>query len=88
MAEAEDGHYKGTPAVRPQFDFSVRSWIAKQGFIAAGLGLTLVPLLAAGGLRADIVAVPLRPDDASARRRAVRGAVGSCLMMRQLPPKH
>jgi DNA-binding transcriptional LysR family regulator len=53
---------------RPQFDFSVRSWIAKQGFIAAGLGLTLVPLLAAGGLRPDIVAVPLRPDDAPIRK--------------------
>jgi DNA-binding transcriptional LysR family regulator len=53
---------------RPQIDFNVRSWIAKQGFIAAGLGLALVPRLAAGALRSDIVLVPLRPDDAPVRQ--------------------
>ncbi len=52
---------------RPRIDFHVRSWTAKQGFIAAGLGLALVPLLAAGGLRPDIVLTRLRPDDAPVR---------------------
>jgi DNA-binding transcriptional LysR family regulator len=53
---------------RPQIDFNVRSWIAKQGLIAAGLGLALIPLIAAGALRPDIVLVPLRPNDAPIRK--------------------
>jgi DNA-binding transcriptional LysR family regulator len=52
---------------RPRIDFAVREWIAKQGFVAAGLGLTLVPLLAARAVRPDIVLCPLHSDDAMVR---------------------
>jgi DNA-binding transcriptional LysR family regulator len=52
---------------QPRIDFGVREWTAKQGFVAAGLGLALVPLLGAGAARADIVLRPLHPDDAPVR---------------------
>ncbi len=52
---------------RPRIDFAVREWTAKQGFVAAGLGLALVPLLAASAARPDIVLAPLHPDDAPIR---------------------
>jgi len=52
---------------RPRIDFEVREWTAKQGFVAAGLGLALVPLLAAGATRPDIVLSPLHPHDAPVR---------------------
>jgi DNA-binding transcriptional LysR family regulator len=52
---------------RPRIEFGVREWTAKQGFVAAGLGLALVPLLAAGALRRDIVLCRLHPDDAPVR---------------------
>lgn len=53
--------------IRPQIDFTVRDWAAKQGFVAAGLGLALVPLLAAGAIRPGIVLRPLHPGDAPVR---------------------
>jgi DNA-binding transcriptional LysR family regulator len=52
---------------RPRIDFGVRDWTAKQGFVAAGLGLALVPLLAAGATRPDVVLCPLHPHDAPVR---------------------
>jgi DNA-binding transcriptional LysR family regulator len=52
---------------RPQLDFQARDWTAKQGFVAAGLGLALVPLLAATATRPDIVLCPLHPNDAPVR---------------------
>lgn len=48
---------------RPRTTLVVRDWIAKQGFVAAGLGVTLLPALAADSVRADIVLVPVHPDD-------------------------
>jgi DNA-binding transcriptional LysR family regulator len=51
----------------PRTDVIVPGWTAKQGFVAAGLGVTLVPRLAAGAMRPDIVLRPLR--DSLARRR-------------------
>ena len=51
----------------PRIDFPVREWTAKQGFVAAGLGLALVPALGASAARADIVLVPLAPADAPVR---------------------
>jgi DNA-binding transcriptional LysR family regulator len=51
----------------PRTDVTVPGWTAKQGFVAAGLGVTLVPLLAAGAMRPDIVLRPVR--DRLARRR-------------------
>ena len=52
---------------RPQIDFAVREWAAKQGFVAAGLGLALMPLLAARALRPGIVLRPLHTHDALVR---------------------
>jgi DNA-binding transcriptional LysR family regulator len=51
----------------PRTDVTVPGWTAKQGFVAAGLGVTLVPRLAAGAMRPDIVLRPVR--DPLARRR-------------------
>jgi DNA-binding transcriptional LysR family regulator len=51
----------------PRTDMTVPGWTAKQGFVAAGLGVTLVPRLAAGSMRSDIVLRPVR--DRLARRR-------------------
>ena len=47
---------------RPKADIRVASWTAKQSFVAAGLGVTLVPGLMASALRPDLVLVPLGPD--------------------------
>jgi DNA-binding transcriptional LysR family regulator len=52
---------------RPRIDFAVREWTAKQGFVAAGHGLALVPLLAAASVRSDIVLARLHPDHAPVR---------------------
>jgi DNA-binding transcriptional LysR family regulator len=53
---------------QPRIDFAVRDWSAKQGFVAAGLGLALVPTLSAHAIRPDIVLRPLHPDDAPVRQ--------------------
>ena len=53
---------------QPRIDFAVRDWSAKQGFVAAGLGLTLVPTLSAHAIRPDIVLRPLHPRDAPIRQ--------------------
>jgi DNA-binding transcriptional LysR family regulator len=47
--------------------FIVRDWGTKQGLVAAGFGITLVPALAAGTVRAGITLVALHGDDAPAR---------------------
>lgn len=52
---------------RPRAGFVAADWIAKQGFVAAGLGVTLVPELAASSVRPDLVLVPLHPQDAPRR---------------------
>lgn len=52
---------------RPRIDFAAREWTAKQGFVAAGLGLALIPALAASAARPDIVLASLHPDDAPVR---------------------
>lgn len=63
--------------IRPQIAFTVREWPAKQGFVAAGLGLALVPFLATGTIRPGIVLRPLHPDDAPVRcvHAATRSAI-------------
>ncbi|WP_219471512.1 LysR family transcriptional regulator [Nonomuraea rhizosphaerae] len=43
----------------PRIDFAAREWTAKQGFVAAGLGLALVPSLAAGAIRPDLTLLTL-----------------------------
>jgi len=52
---------------RPRISYVIREWVAKQGFVAAGLGITLIPSLAAGSARPDVVLVPLHPDDSPVR---------------------
>lgn len=48
---------------RPRIGFVASDWIAKQGLVAAGLGVTLVPSLAAPALRPDLVLVSLHKDN-------------------------
>src|SRR5690242_15477276 len=63
----------------PRVDFEVREWIGKQGFVAAGLGLTLVPRLAAAAVPPAVVLRPLRPDDAPVRTVYAATRRGSAL---------
>ena len=51
----------------PTVEYVLGEWLAKLGFVAAGLGITLVPALAAGAARSDILLKRLHPDDASVR---------------------
>jgi DNA-binding transcriptional LysR family regulator len=53
--------------IRPRIAFVAQEWIAKQGLVAAGLGATLIPSLAAGAARRDIELVALHPEDAPVR---------------------
>jgi DNA-binding transcriptional LysR family regulator len=64
----------------PVVDFVVREWTAKLGFVAAGLGITLVPSLAARAAPADVALVALHPEERSFRRiyaAATKGRVRS-----------
>jgi DNA-binding transcriptional LysR family regulator len=47
---------------RPRADIRVASWTAKLSFVAAGLGVTLVPGLMAAALRPDLVLKPLSAE--------------------------
>ncbi|MFE9629448.1 LysR family transcriptional regulator [Streptomyces sp. NPDC006463] len=62
---------------RPRTGFVAADWIAKQGFVAAGLGVTLIPALAASSVRADLALVPLHPDDTPRRQVYAATARGS-----------
>ncbi|GIF14280.1 LysR family transcriptional regulator [Actinoplanes teichomyceticus] len=53
---------------RPRIDIAVGEWTGKLGCVAAGLGVTLVPALAARGAPADITLLRLHPDDVPVRR--------------------
>ena len=55
---------------RPRVEFVAGEWVAKLGMVAAGLGVTAVPWLAAQAIRPDVALVDLHPDDVSARRIA------------------
>jgi DNA-binding transcriptional LysR family regulator len=59
---------------RPRIAFAAREWTAKQGFVAAGLGLALVPSLAAGAIRPDIMLAPLEDEPARTVYAATRKA--------------
>lgn len=52
---------------RPRISLVVADWLAKQGFVAEGLGITLVPSLAVAAVRPDIALVPLLPDQVPVR---------------------
>ncbi|WP_443059145.1 LysR substrate-binding domain-containing protein [Streptomyces sp. NBC_00496] len=57
---------------RPRIAHVVVEWIAELGYVAAGLGVTLVPALAAESVRPDIVLLP--GADEAAPGRAVYAA--------------
>lgn len=52
---------------RPAVRYVVQEWTAKQGLVAAGLGVTLVPGLLTGAVRPDIVLTRLRSPDMTPR---------------------
>ncbi|MFC5763512.1 LysR family transcriptional regulator [Actinacidiphila bryophytorum] len=52
---------------RPRVSVVVADWLAKLGFVAQGLGVTLLPSLAVGAVRPDVALVPLRPDELPVR---------------------
>jgi DNA-binding transcriptional LysR family regulator len=54
-------------AERGRIEYVVREWTAKQGLVAAGFGVTLVPALAASTIRSGVTLVALHGDDAPAR---------------------
>ncbi|MGW6915801.1 LysR family transcriptional regulator [Kitasatospora sp. NPDC054939] len=62
---------------QPRVEYVARDWMAKLGFVAAGLGITLVPALAARAVRPDVTVVPLDPGDLP--RREVHAATASGL---------
>jgi DNA-binding transcriptional LysR family regulator len=68
---ADDDYFLGPSRLRlaspPRIDFAVREWTAKLGLVAAGLGITLVPSLAAGAARPDIALVRLARDEVPVR---------------------
>ncbi|MFF1447250.1 LysR family transcriptional regulator [Streptomyces sp. NPDC058274] len=53
--------------LRPRVAHVVAEWTAKQGYVAAGLGVTLVPTLAADSVRPDIALVRVLDEGAPAR---------------------
>jgi DNA-binding transcriptional LysR family regulator len=53
----------------PRIRFGAEQWLAKQGLVAAGVGVTLIPGLAIATVRDDIVLRSLGPD--APRRRVV-----------------
>ena len=52
---------------QPLIPYVVLEWSAKLGFVAAGLGITLVPALAADAVRPDVVVVALDPREITPR---------------------
>ncbi|MEU2285535.1 LysR family transcriptional regulator [Streptomyces sp. NPDC013178] len=52
---------------RPRVAHVVGEWTAKQGYVAAGLGVTLVPALAATAVRPDVALLPVLDEGAPAR---------------------
>lgn len=63
--------------LEPEVDLVVRGWMAKLGLVAAGLGITPVPSVAAAAVRRDVVLVRLRTADTRPRQiyaATVRGA--------------
>ena len=52
---------------RPRVAHVVAEWTAKLGYVAAGLGVTLVPALAAESVRPDVALLPVLDEGGPAR---------------------
>jgi DNA-binding transcriptional LysR family regulator len=52
---------------QPEVSFIAREWTAKLGLVAAGLGVTLVPGLAAGAVRSDVSLLRIRSREPAQR---------------------
>jgi DNA-binding transcriptional LysR family regulator len=63
----------------PHVEYVLGEWLAKLGFVAAGLGITLVPALAASAARSDVLLKRLHADDASVREIYVATLHGATL---------
>jgi DNA-binding transcriptional LysR family regulator len=59
----------------PKICFESAQWLGKQGLVAAGVGITLIPTLALATVREDIVLRSLGPD---APRRTISIATLGC----------
>jgi DNA-binding transcriptional LysR family regulator len=60
----------------PRIAFDSSEWLGKQGLVAAGVGVTLIPALALGAVRDDVVLRELGPDGP---RRGILLATNACL---------
>jgi DNA-binding transcriptional LysR family regulator len=69
---------------RPGVRYVVQEWTAKQGLVAAGLGITLVPGLLVGAVRPDIVLKRLRSPDMTPRK-VVAAVTDRAVVHRFLP---
>jgi DNA-binding transcriptional LysR family regulator len=58
----------------PKICFESAQWLGKQGLVAAGVGVTLIPTLALANVREDIVLRSLGPD--APRRRIALATLG------------
>lgn len=56
-----------TPSWQPKVEFVIREWTAKLGLVAAGLGVTVVPGIAAPSVRADVALIRVRGSRLAAR---------------------
>jgi DNA-binding transcriptional LysR family regulator len=61
---------------RPRVELIAREWTAKLGLVAAGLGVTLVPGLAADAVRPDIALVRIRGGRPASREVLIATRVG------------
>jgi len=63
---------------RPRVAYIARDWTAKLGLVAAGLGITVVPGLAAPGVRGDVALVRVLGGDPGARTVGVATPKQAC----------
>ena len=66
---------------RPRIAFVAGEWTAKLGFVAAGLGVTLVPALAARAAPPDVTLLALHPDEFPSR-----SVLATTIAGRTVPP--
>src|SRR3954452_11312133 len=59
-----------------RFDLMPKEWMAKLGLVAAGLGVTLVPGLAAAAVRPDVALVRIRSERPASREGSIATAAG------------